>query len=532
MRLLAGMRRLEGGNFYLVVSGISTVLVYCALLLRLPLIALYSVSLQYIDLDPAAELFSGTLGVTCILVLFVSYALGARALLQMRNYSHTLLLVTTLAAVFVALLLFIFPVTSTDVYDYAFRGWMLAHYQANTFVLTPQAFSSDPLLPNVAWKHVVTAYGPLWERLSWTTAWLFGEVGVANHMSLLLRLTLGYKVVNALGFLLCGAAIYMALADETPRQRLLGVYLWLWNPLVLWETVAAGHNDVWMALPVVVSLWAMRVWQTASICKDVSEIIAPGFALVVLTAGGLVKFLAFFFGPLALAAVLRSIPSRRERWRFVVAAGCACTLLAAVAYAPFWVGLPTLQNISDRRSLFNASWLAAFCSLLAPIVTLEKAQTIASLSGLALLLAGTVWATWQSWQRPSSIVKNVLLLLLWFLFVCNPWFQPWYLVWAVALIALMPWEQRFVLGIGLFCFTGVMSYAVSSFVLPVLGLDRQPLMRELVLSLFIYLPPLCVLSWERLRTALRHEPTFTPVLLPAVMAPAKPHLETEDFPRA
>ncbi len=73
------------------------------------------------------------------------------------------------------MLLWVYPFSSVDLYDYLFRGRMLARYGANTFTQIPQNYSTDPLFEFVAWRRAVTAYGPLWEGLSWLTARLAGE---------------------------------------------------------------------------------------------------------------------------------------------------------------------------------------------------------------------------------------------------------------------------------------------------------------------------------------------------------------------
>ena len=70
----------------------------------------------------------------------------------------------------------------------------------------------------------------------------------------LLRLMLAYKALAALGFLGCGAAIWVTLRRTAFAWRWLGLYLWLWNPLALWESLAAGHNDAWMAMLIVLAV--------------------------------------------------------------------------------------------------------------------------------------------------------------------------------------------------------------------------------------------------------------------------------------
>jgi hypothetical protein len=175
-------------------------------------------------------------------------------------------------------------------------------------------------------------------------------------------------------------------------------------------------------------------------------------------------------------------------------------MLIILAYAPFWDGGAALQNIGNRRTMFSGSWIAAVRPLLTRLVPPQAASTIAAGGGMLLLLLGVGWASWQAWRSPAAIARHMLWLAMWFLFICNPWFQPWYAIWLVALVALLPWRSRAVLSVGMFCCTALMSYVVDGLILPALGLADGSFGRESLLSAFIYLPTLLVLIWgERSR---------------------------------
>jgi len=512
--------------FFLVAAGGSAVLVYCAILLRLPLLTIYMLRLKNLNQMPAADWTTGLLIVGCIVLLFAGYAVGMNSIATMHQPGRAWAPIIGFPIVFVAVLMLVFPITSTDIYDYLFRGRMLAHYGANPFASTPKAFQNDPLLPYVAWQEAVTAYGPLWEYLSGSLAWLLGETpgAAAAANALLLRYLLGYKAVAILGYLLCGTAIWCALRNTAPNYRWVGFYLWMWNPLVLWETAAAGHNDAWMTLCVAVAIWFFERGALSHSRTRRGYLISGALALLALTVGGLIKFITFFFGPVMLAAALRRLPNRRERWQLLILSASLCAALVVVAYAPFWGGGAALQNIGNRRTMFTGSWIAALRPLLAHLVPPESAQTIASGGGMLLLLLGTGWASWRAWRAPAAVTRHILWLAMWFLFVCNPWFQPWYAIWLVGLAALMPWRSRAVLSVGMFCCTALMSYVVDGLILPALGLADASFGRESLLSAFIYLPALLVLIWGERRggqlDAARHESQPVDHAHPAATEPA------------
>jgi hypothetical protein len=221
-------------------------------------------------------------------------------------------------------------------------------------------------------------------------------------------------------------------------------------------------------------------------------------ALLALTFGGLIKFATFFFGPVVLAAALRRQPSWRARWRLILIGGCACLAFVLAAYVPFWAGWTTMRNVGDRTALFTATWLAAAQARLKLVVPEQRAGTIVAWASLALLLVGVTWAAWRAWRAPQDLARYLLWLVLWFLLVCNPWFQPWYVIWPLALVALQPWRTRAVVAVNIFCLTALASYVVGGLLLPALGLDEKSAMRELLISLFLYIPPLVVFGWERI----------------------------------
>ena len=92
------------------------------------------------------------------LLVFAGYAIGAVVLARDARRSrqatvqpvtssprHLVTLIAVLVGfplIFLALLALVYPTTSVDLYDYMFRGRMLAHYQANTFTQVPIEFKA------------------------------------------------------------------------------------------------------------------------------------------------------------------------------------------------------------------------------------------------------------------------------------------------------------------------------------------------------------------------------------------------------
>ena len=484
--------------------GFGSALVYLGALLRFPLLAIYDVPLQNLDKLTNSAPGTGLVIAGCVLLLFVGYGLGALALArgrEVRGVTGAMLLGFPL--IFAVILLFVYPTTSLDVYDYLFRGRMAVRYAANNFVQVPADFQNDPLIAAkpfrfIPWHHAVTAYGPLWEAVSAATAWLSGErfgsapTGIDPELR---NLLIGYKLLGMLGFLVCSVAIWLALRVTAPPQRWLGLYVWLWNPLVLWESVAAAHNDAWMMATIVLALALMsrRTEQPVT-----GSFIRPLASFLALTIGALFKYLALIFGPLLLAASLRRLTTWRERITLIGVSALVCGGLVMLAYAPFWQGMATLRNFGDRGTLFYATWMAAAQAGAQELgVTKELAQRAMSALATALLAGGVMFSAWRAWQEPDDVAAHALGLLLWFLLVANPWFQPWYLLWPLALVAIQPGRRPVVGAVMLFSLTAMLSYLAGSFLLPLLGWKGDSAVWNALLSVFIYGPPLLVLFSHR-----------------------------------
>lgn len=471
-------------------------LIYWGVMQHIPFVTAYALMIRELYLTPAT-LPTVLLGLGAVVLLFGVYMLGAHHAGAAANLRLPRLLVLGAPLLFAGILLLTAPFTSTDIFDYLFRGRMLAHYQVNTYLATPHQFPDDPLLRFVVWPESVTAYGPIWEYMSLLTARLAGErpgSPIFPVQPQLLHLMFAYKLLSLLSYLLCGASIWAATSCAAPQRRWQAVYLWLWNPLVLWEIVAAAHNDAWMLWPVMLALGLVLRWiDTQSETtpahlapsRDRGNLLPPTVALLLITLGGLIKFTVLLLGPAVLMASLRRLPGWRQRLMLTLLAGSLCFALVVVNYAPFWEGWSTLQNFNGRGDLINVSPIGVLCSVLLLVLSAKEVIHITFLSSIILLAAGTVVTAWISWRRPDQLARYMLGLMLWFLLICNPWFQSWYVIWLVPLATLHLWPGRIWYAVNTFCVAGFFFYVVNNLVPPVL------------LTVLIDGLPLIALTWPR-----------------------------------
>jgi hypothetical protein len=440
--------------------------IYAAAAWRFPLLTTYDIQIFTLELQAKDDEWLGpglTLG---ILLLFALYGAGFLALrneLQQPQRSLWALLIGV-PLVGSGLLLTIHPTTSLDLYDYLYRGHMAARYGANNFIQSPEDLRAlDRLYWYTAWRRATTAYGPLWEIISTTVARFSGA-----H---LWNLIVGFKLNSWLGWLLCGLAIMLT---SQAVQRPLSLYLWFWNPLVLWELVGAGHNDGWMLFFGVLAYWALPR--------------RPALALVLLTLGTLIKYALALLWPVFLVAALSRLPTWRGRVLFALRAGMLCVTLTVLAYLPWWAGEATLEQLRERGELFANSPLALARAIFGTEETTKELDPLLMQIGLGLLAVGMLIALWRAWRKPEQLPFIGAGLLLWFMLVASAWYQPWYLTWPIALLALRPEQGRWQWLAGGLALGSILLYPAAASLRPWLDWPGDGVAWQALVLLLMYLP--------------------------------------------
>lgn len=361
---------------------------------------------------------------------------------------------------FVAGMIFVLTpaMLSHDIFVYAGYGRLIAAHGANPYFTTLTAFPHDPLTPLDDWSWAIAAYGPVWLTICAVYAWMFGADPI--------RYIIMFRLLGLLAHLLNTLFIYKILQKmgRSPRTVVLGTLLYAWNPLALMESSLGGHNDMLM---VTFILWGILL----SIRGEQRGLTRPSSYLPPIIAFTLAALIKYTSGPLIiffLVILIRKTlttsegivtrESIRSNWHSALLKPMfACIvggLLALAFYIPYWIGHsiwsiihsfsapPSSVDIEySMLSAINAwitkygypttSWTNTFFkvfsnhsvwnSINAAVITLT-------------ILTGIVWL----WRKPTMHVFILATLLtLGSLLIVTPWFFPWYVVWLVALAAII-----------------------------------------------------------------------------------------------
>ncbi len=247
---------------------------------------------------------------------------------------------------------------SRDIFVYVGYGRTISLHHANPYFVAPSAFPQDPLTIYDDWQSATAAYGPLWLVICALLAPLGGNSPLAyllifrllSFASYLFNIWLISNILKNMG--------------RSPRTVTLGTLLYAWNPLVIEETCLGGHNDTIMVTLLLLGIWFSVRAEQQDFARP-SRYLLPAIAftlatLVKITALPLIVLYLVFLARRAMSSapstssMLRLEHIRALNWQAalakVVLTGAVCGIIAALFYAPFWLG----HSIQDILTSFSS----------------------------------------------------------------------------------------------------------------------------------------------------------------------------------
>ncbi|MFN8471935.1 MAG: hypothetical protein U0822_07045 [Anaerolineae bacterium] len=450
--------------------GVVSVVVYVRWLV-LPMTLTRYVAQPLLDLQkilgetPEATLFF----LAVLLILFGLYYLGYSLVLNMSGrWLPWLVLIPP--AVSSAALIFMYPVTAADLFQYIWLGRIWALDGQNPFIVTPNMRPDELLYPYTIFRNFPTVYGAGFIQLSGVLARLGGDS--------ILRTVIIFKLAMILSYAGCLVLVYLILRRTRPALVWAGVYVMAWNPLVIFNTAGDGHNDIMMIFLVLLAIYLAQRDRWAE-------------ALVFLVLSASVKWLSLALVPVFLVVALRMMG--RSAW-LKVGSGLAIGLgLAALIQAPFFAGPASLVGgIPNIGSQFTASLATVMRDILSSHVSADQAAQVARLAAFGLFTILYIWQLFRLQGTFDSLVYGAYQVFFFYLVIAAVWFQPWYVVWLVPLAALLvglPVVERTVI----FSFTAMLIHVFLGFGWRLAWFGGNVPTLQMVTALLIMLPP--VLWW-------------------------------------
>jgi alpha-1,6-mannosyltransferase len=347
--------------------------------------------------------------------------------------------VAWIGVAFVAFAVLLPLLFSRDVYAYAMYGRIASLHHANPYVSTPRDFASDPLyrLVGPQWHDTTAVYGPGFNLLSSVlTRLLRGPVA----------LVWAYKAIAGAAAVATILLVARLSRRLWPARAAFATALVAWNPIVLFHGVGGGHNDLLIGLAVAAALTLLAEVGPASLGREVG-------ATAVLTLGMLVKATAAIPLVLLVAVSVWRRPSS-ERTRTLAIHVVVVIGLALALAAPFFQAHDPTFGLASLAS--HEGWLAPtrfFRVLLGHVghaVAGSAGQTavqdaVRVTLPLLFLVAFAAIVRYAVREAPGLDARRQGAAWGWALLVATlaaPVLWPWYLVWTLPVVWLLPRTAR------------------------------------------------------------------------------------------
>ena len=308
---------------------------------------------------------------------------------------------------------------SIDTLTYVAHGYQLQSGQ-NPYAAAVRALAPTPRgreLTRHGWipVHGVSPYGPLWTGI---------EAAAAGVSSDVVTSTRAIKTLVAASSIGSAVLIWLILGTAAPRLQLAGTLLYAWNPVVVMEFAAEGHNDALMIFFVLLSLflWTRR---------------RPAAGIVAVALGALVKIAAALPAPLEIVYAWRTYPNRRRLIVAVLAGTTAAVATAVVLFAPVWIGAPTFDGLRthSRPAILPSTQGVLYWYLTRSHSEAASARLI-SLASSALFIAVLAIAASRVTDKTTLFKACGRVAIAYVLLAPGYW--PWYAALPIALLALAP----------------------------------------------------------------------------------------------
>jgi alpha-1,6-mannosyltransferase len=300
----------------------------------------------------------------------------------------------------------IYPRYGTDLWEYVVYERLWRVYGENPLLAVP-ALHPEDWAYRFAW-HVDrgAAYGPLWVLGTW-------PINAAGGDSIT-GLTVAYKLLAAVGYLVCAALIYRAARAEFRARALI---LFAWNPVVLFDVLGKAHNDVLVAALMLAAVLLVDRMPAGSV------VVAAAAVLVKLSIGGVAP------------ALLKRLATQ-GRWSALGLGMGVSALLAAAAYSPFWGGTRILGPLLSQVSQVEWS-IGVLLLLLSEALTGMRQEALVRGLLVGAWLASVLLLLWRLPVRTKQeLATQSALLVLGTAALLTTAFYAHYLVPVIALAAL------------------------------------------------------------------------------------------------
>jgi len=328
-------------------------------------------------------------------------------------------------AILSLLLLFVFPIGASDIFLYLTQARTFALHGLSPYVATYSQLTNDvfyPFLGDNRWASYTSSYGPLLALIT-------------GSLSLVFKTNFLASILLFKGFF---AACHLAntwLVDKTLGRRF--AWLYAFNPLILFEFLINGHNEVLMIFFCLLSFYFL--WKKTPNLKN------NLFSIFFLTLGILIKFIPLLLLPIWGLILLWRLKDKDKKILFIGLSPLLIISTGFLVYLPFWQGLSTITKpILNQMHFFNyllTSPLIAFTYKILTAVKIDNPWSVAILTSrilffcFLLFMAVKIIIKWREKNIKKLLNYGALVMLVFYASFFS-WLMPWYFTFLLLLLLI------------------------------------------------------------------------------------------------
>jgi len=359
--------------------------------------------------------------VILLLIILFLYILCYKEIIKNNIKLKTIILCFLL---FNLTLLFVWPIGSTDIFAYVCQGRVLSEHHLNPYIVAYNTLGNDHFYSviNNSGVAIPSIYGPFFVIITSLLTFIGGN----NLIFTLFLFKFFFVVIN----LLCCYLIYKIFKNNK------AIYLYAFNPLILFEFSVNGHNDVLMIFFVLLSLYILL--------KKENNIKTYSLSLLFLILSVLIKFISIIFIPLFLLIVLFRIKSTKRKIFFLLLSFLISALAVSVLYFPFLENPQTLSGLISQISRYSPIFISPLISINSILL---RTLHVANYRSLGIVLSRLFFLLFyflliikifikRSKIKMEDLIKYFCVSLFVFYLLFFTWFMPWYFIFLITLIIL------------------------------------------------------------------------------------------------
>ena len=356
---------------------------------------------------------SGIIVIGLLLVFSILYILIIKKEDKIfKNVKQILIFIILISFVFMIIL----PYLSSDIYYYIGDSWLAAKYKQNPYYTTVEELQdtgiNDEILSNTGyWKNTTSVYGPLWNSIAkLLVSFSFGNVTIALFV---------FKLASYSIHILNSCLVHKI--TKSKKYML----LYALNPLILIEFLSNVHNDIYLVLFILLSLYFLvRV-------KNIY------FTIIFLALSVSIKYSTVLLVPFILIYCFKNKTiSKRILYCFI--SGVSIIILVILMYLPYYRDYTIFTNMLVQGSKYSQS-------LLLLLMEIENQTIFKIVNQLAIPIFLIVYVNilvFYIFKRKltlKELMRSYNFIMIIFIFVVLTNFQKWYILWVFPTIM---WETK------------------------------------------------------------------------------------------